>query len=147
MQKPLGIQKSDGQPYMSPPDKKVQHTVIHCVYHTTRPDKLQTSRGRLGRSSNAKTNHYSKMWRTDRRTDRPTRQGVESRVRDWKYTKMNKTIFKLRPFQLCYSMLWQVTWPGDSYWVLYCIYNICKYWVYPIFTLLFSQYNTVWWEQ
>ena len=25
--------------------------------------------------------------------------------------------------------------PGDSYWVLYCVYNTCKYWVYPIFTM------------
>ena len=35
--------------------------------------------------------------------------------------------------------------PGDSYWVLYCIYNTCKYWVYPILTMgivIFQiQYN------
>ena len=38
----------------------------------TRPDTWQSSRGRLGRSSNAKTARNSKMWRTDRRTDRRT---------------------------------------------------------------------------
>ena len=25
--------------------------------------------------------------------------------------------------------------PGDSYWVLYCIYNTCMYWVYSILTM------------
>ena len=25
--------------------------------------------------------------------------------------------------------------PGDSYWVLYCVYNTYKYWVYPILTI------------
>ena len=52
----------------------------------TRPDTRQSSRGRLGRSSNAKITRNSKMWPTDGptdgRTDRPTDQGVESRVRD-----------------------------------------------------------------
>ena len=37
--------------------------------------------------------------------------------------------------------------PGDSYWVLYCIYNTCKYWVYPILTIgivIFPlQYKTI----
>ena len=37
--------------------------------------------------------------------------------------------------------------PGDSYWVLYCIYNTCKYWVYPILTMVIVifpiQYNTI----
>ena len=37
--------------------------------------------------------------------------------------------------------------PGDSYWVLYCIYNICKYWVYPILTMgiviFLIQYYTI----
>ena len=37
--------------------------------------------------------------------------------------------------------------PGDSYWVLYCIYNTCWYWVYPIFTkdmVVFPiQYNII----
>ena len=36
--------------------------------------------------------------------------------------------------------------PGDSYWVLYCIYNTCIYWVYPVLTtgiVIFPiQYNT-----
>ena len=40
----------------------------------TRPDTRQSSRGRLGRSSNAKTVQTSKMWRTDRQTDGPTYQ-------------------------------------------------------------------------
>ena len=40
------------------------------------------SRMRVGRGSNAKTTRNSKMLRRDRRRDRPTRQGVESRVRD-----------------------------------------------------------------
>ena len=35
--------------------------------------------------------------------------------------------------------------PGDSYWVLYCIYNTCKYWVYPILVISIGffpiQYN------
>ena len=52
----------------------------------TRPDTRQSSRGRLGRSSNAKTARNSKTWQTDGRTDlptdQPTRQGEESRVRD-----------------------------------------------------------------
>ena len=38
----------------------------------TRPDTRQSSRGRLGRSSNAKTARNSKMLRTDRPTDLPT---------------------------------------------------------------------------
>ena len=37
--------------------------------------------------------------------------------------------------------------PGDLYWVLYSIYNTCKYWVYPILTIgivIFPiQYNTM----
>ena len=44
----------------------------------TRPDTWQDSRGWLGRGRNAKTTRYSKMLATDR----PTRQVVESRVRD-----------------------------------------------------------------
>ena len=60
----------------------------------TRLDTRQSSRGRFGRSVNAKTARNSEMlWtdgRTDRwmdgqvdgRTDRPTQQGIESRVRD-----------------------------------------------------------------
>ena len=43
----------------------------------TRPDTRQNSRGQLGRSSSAKTARNSKMLR-----DQPTRQGVESCVRD-----------------------------------------------------------------
>ena len=35
----------------------------------TRPDTRQTSRGRLGRSSSAKTTRNSKLWRMDGRTD------------------------------------------------------------------------------
>ena len=37
----------------------------------TRPDTRQDSRGRLGRSSNAKNAWNLKMWRTEGRTDRP----------------------------------------------------------------------------
>ena len=48
----------------------------------TRPDTRQSSCGQLGRSSNTKTARNSKMLPTDRRTDGPTRQGVESRGRD-----------------------------------------------------------------
>ena len=37
--------------------------------------------------------------------------------------------------------------PADSYWVLYCIYNTFKYWVYPILTMVIVffpiQYNTI----
>ena len=36
----------------------------------TRPDTWQSSHGRLGRSSNAKTARNSKMWPTDQPTDR-----------------------------------------------------------------------------
>ena len=54
-----------------------------------RPDARQDSRGLLGRGSDAKTARNSKTFRMDGRTaqptnewrDRPTRQGVESRVR------------------------------------------------------------------
>ena len=38
----------------------------------TRPDTRQSSRGRLGRSSNTNTARNSKMWWTDGRTDLPT---------------------------------------------------------------------------
>ena len=38
----------------------------------TRPDTRQSSRGRLGRSSNAKIARNSKMWPTDRLKDGPT---------------------------------------------------------------------------
>ena len=48
----------------------------------TRPDTRQDSRGRLGGTRNAKTARNSKIFVTDGRTDGPTRQGVESRVRD-----------------------------------------------------------------
>ena len=44
----------------------------------TRPDTRQSSRGRFGRSSNAKTARISKMLLTYR----PTRQVLESRVRN-----------------------------------------------------------------
>ena len=44
----------------------------------TRPDTRQDSRGQLGRGRNAKTARNSKIFVTDR----PTRQGVESHVRD-----------------------------------------------------------------
>ena len=51
----------------------------------TRPGTCQVSRGRLGRGSNAKSTQNSKIFPTDDRpTDRPARQGVESRVRDKK---------------------------------------------------------------
>ena len=59
-------------------------TIVICT--KTRPDTRQYSRGRLGRSSTAEIGRNSEMWPTDRRTDgrtdRPTRQGAESRVRD-----------------------------------------------------------------
>ena len=47
----------------------------------TRPDTRQSSRGRLGRSSNAKI-AILEIFRTNGPTDGPTRKGVESRVRD-----------------------------------------------------------------
>ena len=45
--------------------------ICHCsrLRKKTRPDTRQSSRGWLGRSSNAKTAQNSKMWRTDRPTD------------------------------------------------------------------------------
>ena len=43
----------------------------------TRPDTQQDSRGRLGRSSNAKTACHSEMWRTGGWTDRPTDQTTD----------------------------------------------------------------------
>ena len=56
------------------PSKFWGHLKPWCCYKLgfikTRPDTRQSSRGRLGRSSNAKTNRNSEMWRTDRRTDR-----------------------------------------------------------------------------
>ena len=49
----------------------------------TRPDTWQSSRGRLGRSSSAKPLAIQKCDEpTDLPTYRPTREGVESRVRD-----------------------------------------------------------------
>ena len=48
----------------------------------TRLDTRQSSRGWLGRSGNAKIARNSEMLPTYRRTDRPTRQGVELRVRN-----------------------------------------------------------------
>ena len=48
----------------------------------TRPDTRQYSRGRFGRSGNAKTACNSEIWPTDGPTDRPIPLGVESRVRD-----------------------------------------------------------------
>ena len=54
--------------------KDVDHTsYVVASPQLTRPDTRQSSRGRLGRSSNAKTDRNSKMWPTDGRTDRPTR--------------------------------------------------------------------------
>ena len=61
----------------------------HSTLQETRPDTRQDSRGRLGRGSIAKTARNSEMLLTDRRTDGPTRQGVESRARDKK--KCEKT--------------------------------------------------------
>ena len=52
----------------------------------TRPDTRQSSRRQLGRSCNAETARNSKMLRTDR----PTRQGVELRVHDYKLQKIKK---------------------------------------------------------
>ena len=52
------------------------------LLNKTRPDTRQSSRGRLGRNSNAKTARDARDARSGGRTDRPTRQGVESRVRD-----------------------------------------------------------------
>ena len=36
-----------------------------------------------------------------------------------------------------YQALTPISQPrqGDAYWVLYCVYNTCKYWVYPILTI------------
>ena len=51
------------------------------IFWKTRPDTRQDSRGWLGRSGNAKTACNSINPR-DGRTNRPTRQGVESRIRD-----------------------------------------------------------------
>ena len=47
------------------------------VFIKTRPDTRQSSRGRLGRSSNAKTARNSKMWRKDGWTDLPTYRPTE----------------------------------------------------------------------
>ena len=46
--------------------------ILSFVLLVTRPNTRQSSRGWLGRSSNAKTAQNSKMWRTDGRTDRHT---------------------------------------------------------------------------
>ena len=53
---------------------------VHDI--VTRPDTRQSSRGRLGRINDAKCARNSKIFRTDGPTDGPTRQGVETRVRD-----------------------------------------------------------------
>ena len=45
---------------------------VACPQLKTRPDTRQSSGGRLGRSSTAKTARNSKMWRTDLPTYRPT---------------------------------------------------------------------------
>ena len=62
-------------------NKKAQReTSVNSISETskTRPDTWQDSRKRLGGGNNAKTARNSKIFGTDR----PTRQGVESRVRD-----------------------------------------------------------------
>ena len=64
----------------------------HRLGPVTRPDTRQNSRGQLGRGSNANTARNSKMLPTDRRMDRPTRQGVESRVRDQKESTVLHTL-------------------------------------------------------
>ena len=51
-----------------------------CIQRQTRPDTRQSSRGWLGRSSNAKTAQNLKMWRTDRQTNLPTDTARCSRV-------------------------------------------------------------------
>ena len=57
---------------------------IMNAYGETRPDTRQSSRGRLGRSSNVKPLTILEIFWKDEPTDRPIRQGVQSRVRDWK---------------------------------------------------------------
>ena len=59
----------------------------------TRPDTRQSSRGWLGRSSNAKIAWYSKMLRGVGQTCWATRQGVESRLKiEQFFTQMEKVI-------------------------------------------------------
>ena len=64
-----------------------------------RPDTWQSSRGRFGGSINAKLKNV-----TDGPTDRPTRQGVESRVRDYKLTG-SRACFRVSVFTLTYPSL------------------------------------------
>ena len=63
---------------------EIKYMIFMGYLHSyiTRPDTRQYSRGRLGRSRNAKTARNLTIFRTDLPTYRPTRQGVESRVRD-----------------------------------------------------------------
>ena len=79
MRKPLGIQKCDGRTdgrmdkafysRLSVTKKKGRRKIREGEKRGdtkgTRPDTRQSSRGRLGRSSNAKTAWNSKMWWTD----------------------------------------------------------------------------------
>ena len=58
----------------------------------TRPDTRQSSRGRLGRSSYAKTTRNSKMRQMDVQTDRRTRQGGVACPRLKSKWKKNKVI-------------------------------------------------------
>ena len=89
--------KQNGQKYLRA-DNHHSGKAIICDFHEaylyivgkTRPDSRQSNPGWLGRSGDAKTARNRKinaeiLWRdggTDGRTDGPTRQGVESRVRD-----------------------------------------------------------------
>ena len=61
------------------------------VVSSTRPDTRQDSRGQLGRGRNAITARNSTKFVTDRRTGRPTQQGVELRVRYIKAKKSRKS--------------------------------------------------------
>ena len=65
-------------------NKKIKDEVIEMRQkEETRPDTRQDSRERCGRGSSAKLLAFQKCHgRTVGRSDRPTNQGVESRVRD-----------------------------------------------------------------
>ena len=80
------------RPYTSPSSERVgrgnnaEKKTLAIQQYFERNDRPSGRYGkflsRVSASSNANTARNSKMWRTNGPTDRPTRQGVESRVRD-----------------------------------------------------------------
>ena len=80
-----GVFLAISKPFFSVPITRPSSEYFAAPIHLwieTRPDTRQSSRGQLGRSSNAKTARNSEMLWWDRRIDRVTGQGVESCVLD-----------------------------------------------------------------